>query len=303
MTLNQQSSELFRQVQAEIIASLEAIDGKATFSTDQWERPDKKGSHGGGGTTRILRDGAVFEQAGVSFSEVHGTLPKEMASLMSNLPQDAQFYACGVSLVIHPHSPMIPTTHANFRYLEVDKRSWFGGGMDLTPYYLFAEDASHFHQQIKLSCDRFGSSLYPKFKADCDAYFYLPHRDETRGIGGIFYDYLGKEDPMNLNSYFSFSKDISRTFIPAYLPIVEKRIKENWTEEQKHFQLIRRGRYVEFNLLYDRGTLFGLRTQGRTESILMSLPPQVKWEYCFEPEEGSKEAELIDTLKNPREWV
>lgn len=303
MSPRNQATQLFRNAQEQIINALETVDGKSKFSTDRWTRPDKKGGDGGGGTTRILRRGAVFEQAGVSFSEVFGTLPKEMAHILTNLPNDAEFYACGVSLVIHPHSPMIPTTHANFRYLEVADRAWFGGGMDLTPYYFYPEDAEHFHRTIKETCDRFGPSLYPKFKADCDTYFYLPHRDETRGVGGIFYDYLGKEDPINFDSYVRFSQEISETFIPAYLPIVEKRMVESWDEAQKNFQLLRRGRYVEFNLLYDRGTLFGLRTQGRTESILMSLPPEVRWDYCFTPTPDSREAQLLDVLQNPRDWV
>ncbi len=292
------ATKLFKQRQKEIITALEQIDGGKKFIADNWERPG-----GGGGKTCILSDGAIFEQAGVNFSEVHGKLPLEMSKTLVDSNTEESFFACGVSLVIHPLSPMIPTTHANFRYLEVKDKKWFGGGMDLTPYYLFKEDAKHFHQIIKETCDKHNSSFYPDFKNQCDEYFYLPHREEARGIGGIFFDYLGKEDAQQLDSLFSYVTDISNVFIQAYLPIVQKRRDLMFTDAQKEFQLIRRGRYVEFNLVYDRGTLFGLKTGGRTESILMSLPPQVNWEYNYQPEPGSKEEELINIVKSPKGWV
>ena len=216
---------------------------------------------------------------------------------------EAKFYATGTSLVLHPYSPMIPTVHANFRYLEVGNKKWFGGGSDLTPYYLFEEDARHFHKTAKNVCDKHDNCFYSQFKKECDQYFYLPHRKEARGVGGIFYDYLGKEEPEKLENFFSFAKDYSESFLDSYLPIVERRKDEPWTETQKEFQLLRRGRYVEFNLIYDRGTLFGLRTNGRTESILMSLPPTVNWTYNYQPTAGSKEAQLLEVLKNPRDWA
>ncbi len=307
------ASEFFKELQESIIKSLEQTDGKSKFKADIWTRKDSRGLEGGGGDTRILTEGAVFEQAGVNFSKVHGTLPKEMTHALLGKNEESDFFACGTSLVIHPQSPMIPTTHANFRYLEVGseekRKAWFGGGIDLTPYYFFKEDVVHFHRIIKKACDKHNSDYYTKFKKWCDEYFYLPHRKETRGIGGCFFDYLGKEDtPENkilFDKLFLFVKDIGNCFADAYLPIVENRKTEPYSEKQKDFQLVRRGRYVEFNLIYDRGTLFGLKTGGRTESILMSLPPKVKWLYNdtaqYLPE--TPEHELISILQNPREWI
>ena len=212
------------------------------------------------------------------------------------------FFATGISIVIHPFSPMIPTTHANYRYLEVGDRTWFGGGGDLTPYYLFNEDAQHFHRTFKVVCDKHSPELYAQMKSACDEYFYLPHRQEARGIGGIFFDYLGREGPPAAD-YIPLVTGLLNCFQESYLPIVKRRMNESWGEQEKAFQLLRRGRYVEFNLLYDRGTLFGLKTSGRTESILMSLPPLVRWEYNFQPTAGSREAELLETLREPRNWV
>lgn len=298
-----QARDFFSNLQTRFCDALERADGKARFQSDVWQREDMGGGHGGGGTSRILRNGAIFEQAGINFSEVQGILPKEMSEKLTGKSAELPFYATGTSLVFHPISPLIPTTHANFRYLEVGDLSWFGGGSDLTPYYLFDEDAQHFHRVLKAACDRHDVSFYPRFKKECDQYFYLPHRKETRGVGGIFFDYLAKGDAAALPMTYSFVQTVAPEFLLAYLPIVERRRHERWTEQQKYFQLVRRGRYVEFNLLYDRGTLFGLKTGGRTESILMSLPPEVRWEYNLQVQNGSPEARLIEVLQNPREWV
>ena len=222
---------------------------------------------------------------------------------------DARFYACGLSLVIHPTSPKIPTVHANWRYFEMYNaageiiKRWFGGGTDLTPYYLVEEDAQYFHKTMKNMCDQHNSSFYPKFKKACDAYFFNSHRDETRGIGGIFYDYMQQDDRMTWEALLDFQLDAGNSFEEAYLPLVEKHKTETYTKEQKYWQEIRRGRYVEFNLLHDRGTHFGIKTKGRTESILMSLPATVRWDYDFKTEKGSDEAKLIEVLKNPKDWV
>jgi len=294
---------LFKNTQASICEALETLDGKAKFQEDSWVRPDVAGGHGGGGLTKVMAEGAVIEKGGVNFSEVHGTLPLEMSKRLIGADKESPFYATGVSLVIHPFSPMIPTVHANFRYLEVADCCWFGGGADLTPYYLFEEDAVHFHSIFKETCDKFDSSYYPKFKKKCDEYFYLPHRSEARGIGGIFLDYMGKEDPEKIEDHFSLIEALSSSFINSYLPIAEKRKPESWDEKQKEFQLLRRGRYVEFNLIFDLGTQFGLKTGGRTESILMSLPPNVKWNYNVSYDEKSRESEILEVVKAPKDWL
>lgn len=294
---------LFRRVQEETCATLEAIDGKELFATDEWKRDDIHGGDGGGGVTRVLRNGDVFEQAGVNFSEVYGTMPADLASKLSMPEQEVSFYAAGVSMVFHPYSPLVPTTHANFRYLEVGDKKWIGGGMDLTPYYLFEEDAVHFHKTLKEICDRHSPTFYSVFKEKCDQYFYLPHRKETRGIGGLFFDYLGKDDEKSFALGKDFLIDIGAHFLDAYAPIAEKRKSSPFSPQQKQFQLLRRGRYVEFNLVYDRGTLFGLKTNGRTESILMSLPPVVRWEYQDAFELGGEEKALLEVLRSPRKWV
>ena len=257
---------------------------------------------GGGGVARVLQEGAVFEKGGVNWSRVEGELPADFAAQMPG--EGRAFRATGVSLVIHPRSPMVPTTHANFRMLEKGDKCWFGGGADLTPYYLFREDAQHFHGTLRAACDRHAPlGDYPRFKKWCDEYFYLGHRGETRGVGGIFFDYLdGSGSERDLEDIFAFVRDVGRAFVPAYLPIVQRRRNLPYGDRERHWQLIRRGRYVEFNLIHDRGTVFGLKTNGRTESILMSLPPLVRWEYDVHPEPGSREAELLSALK-PTDWL
>jgi coproporphyrinogen III oxidase len=293
LPLRQRASRYFQTLQEEICSALEGLDGSAKFSNEVWERPG-----GGGGTTRVLQGGNVFEKAGVNFSAVFGELPDRMAERMN--ASTKEFFASGVSLVIHPLSPMVPTVHANFRYFELGNGdSWFGGGSDLTPYYPFDEDIIHFHAVMKSACDSCDPLLYPRFKKSCDEYFFLKHRGEARGVGGIFFDYLRGEP----ETTFALVQAVGGAFLESYVPIVRRRMGEQWTERERRWQLVRRGRYVEFNLLYDRGTLFGLETNGRAESILMSLPPMVRWEYDFRVEEGSPEARLITLLQHPREWV
>ncbi|MAX69667.1 MAG: oxygen-dependent coproporphyrinogen oxidase [Flavobacteriaceae bacterium] len=291
-----------QQLQDTITSKLEAIDGKAKFQEDLWKRPE-----GGGGRTRVIENGNVFEKGGVNISGVHGKLPDSMQKYFG--VEDAVFFACGLSLVIHPKSPMVPTVHANWRYFEMYDQDgnivdqWFGGGQDLTPYYLFDEDAKHFHQTCKTACDKHNPEFYPKYKARCDEYFYNTHRNEARGIGGLFFDYCKASDDMTMENWYDFVTEVGNSFLEAYVPIVEKRKDLPYTQEQRDWQEIRRGRYVEFNLVHDKGTLFGLKTNGRIESILMSLPPHVQWVYDHHPEEGSDEEKLIDVLQNPREWV
>jgi coproporphyrinogen III oxidase len=283
----------FMELQERICAALERADGPGRFREDLWRRDE-----GGGGRSRVLTDGGVFEKAGVNFSEVHGELSAEFAK---QLPGDGtKFTATGISLVLHPRSPLVPTIHANFRFLTKDERWWFGGGGDLTPYYPVMEDVVHFHRTWRDVCERHPSVAdYAKMKRDCDDYFYLPHRREARGVGGIFFDYLGGD----FEAVFSFVGDAGDAFLPAYIPIVERRRGLAYTERQRTFQEYRRGRYVEFNLLYDRGTVFGLKTGGRTESILMSLPPVVRFVYDWHAERGSPEAELTDYWLKPRDWA
>lgn len=285
-----------------ICAALEQADGKATFLEDRWERPG-----GGGGKTRVIANGNVFEKGGVNTSVVHGELPEAMAQQFG--VTNSQFMACGISLVLHPVNPFVPTVHANFRYFELYdqdgtlKDSWFGGGADLTPYYLQEEDGIHFHRTFKDACDPFGKELYPAYKKHCDEYFINKHRNnEARGIGGIFYDYLRPNTERTAEELLNFSKANGNAFLEAYLPLVEKTKHLSYTDAHKNWQAYRRGRYVEFNLVHDRGTLFGLKTNGRTESILMSLPPVARWEYDFHTIPGSPEAQLEEYLK-PREWV
>ncbi len=297
------SVEFLTKLQEEICTALSAVDGKGEFSRDVWQRTDETSAPGGGGLTRLLVNGGVIEQGGVNFSEVYGTLPKEMSYKLTGSKTEEKFFATGVSLVIHPHSPKVPTTHANFRYLEVANHSWFGGGADLTPYVLEEEDAKHFHQAFKNACEPFSEEYYPKFKKTCDEYFYIPHRGETRGVGGIFFDYLGKDEPDKLDHFFKFTKAMASTFVESYVPIVERRKNESFSERDREFQLLRRGRYVEFNLVYDRGTQFGLHTKGRPESILMSLPPLVRWQYEGSLARTDEEKALEAVLKAPRDWV
>lgn len=291
--------QFLRELQDRICRAIEDIDGSARFVEDAWQRPA-----GGGGRTRVLKDGGVFEQAGVNFSRVHGTRLPPSAS--AHRPQLAGrgFIATGVSLVLHPRNPHVPTAHANVRYFEADKPGeepvwWFGGGFDLTPFYPFDEDVKHWHTVARDLCAPYGEDVYPRCKQWCDEYFHLKHRGETRGVGGLFYDDL---DEGGFERCFAFTRDVGQGFLDAYLPIVERRKDTPFGERERQFQLYRRGRYVEFNLVYDRGTLFGLQSGGRTESILMSLPPQVRFEYGYEPEPGSAEARLADYLQ-PRDWV
>ena len=283
---------LVRTVQGEIVAALEAVDGAGRFGADSWERPG-----GGGGLARVLSEGAVFEKAGVNVSRVHGELSPALARKMPG--EGTGFAAVGLSLVIHPRSPLVPTAHANVRLLVRGDRSWFGGGADLTPYYLFDEDAAHFHGTWKATCDRHDPAWYPRFKATCDEYFFLRHRGEHRGVGGIFFEDLGGDPWRELE----FVGEVGRSFLPSYLPIVERRRGLPFGDAQRTWQEIRRGRYVEFNLVYDRGTVFGLETGGRAESILMSLPPRVRWVYDHRAEPGSEEARLVEVVRHPRDWA
>jgi coproporphyrinogen III oxidase len=282
----------FRGLQDRICAGLARADGGGAFREDTWERPG-----GGGGRSRVIADGVVFEKGGVNFSEVFGEFPPDFAK---QLPGDGtKFTATGVSLVIHPRSPLVPTVHANFRFLTHGSRAWFGGGADLTPYYPFKEDVVHFHRLWKQVCDRHpGVADYSKMKRDCDEYFFLKHRNEPRGVGGIFFDYMDATE-----AAFAFVREAADVFLNAYVPIVERRKELVYTPEQRFFQEVRRGRYVEFNLVYDRGTIFGLKTDGRTESILMSLPPVVRYVYDYQPAAGSREAELTEYWLKPRDWA
>jgi coproporphyrinogen III oxidase len=290
---HQRVAALFRSVQGRLATALEELDGRGRFREDPWQRPG-----GGGGRTRVLSDGGVFEKAGVSFSEVHGEMAEELAAQVPG--EGRQFTATGVSLVLHPSSPMVPTVHANFRFLTKGSREWFGGGADLTPYYPYRDDAVHFHRVWKAVCTRHPPPVdYARFKKWCDDYFYLPHRKEARGVGGIFFDYLEGD----FEQLLAFVEDCGEAFLEAYLPIARRRMDEPFTSEQRRFQEFRRGRYVEFNLLYDRGTLFGLKTDGRVESILMSLPPRVRWLYDYQPAPGSREAELTEYYLKPRDWA
>jgi len=291
MAWRERTETYFKDLQDRITQTLEKLDG-SSFREDFWSREG-----GGGGRTRVLENGVVFEKAGVNFSAVAGNLPEQFAAKIP-MGSGTAFSAAGVSLVLHPRSPMIPTVHANFRYLEKGEAAWFGGGTDLTPYYPYADDAVHFHRTLKTACDRHDATFYPRFKKWCDEYFYLKHRGETRGVGGVFFDYLEGD----LEKLFHFVRDLSDAFLTAYVPIVEKRMNEAYTDHERQYQLYRRGRYVEFNLLYDRGTIFGLETRGRTESILMSLPPLARWVYDYKPEPGSREEQNLEFYK-PRDWV
>jgi coproporphyrinogen III oxidase len=288
-------------LQDRICTGIEGEDGEARFQEDDWEREEG----GGGGRTRVLDNGKVFEQAGINFSHVQGDqLP---ASATAHRPELAgrNFEAMGVSLVIHPHNPYVPTSHANVRFFIASKEGadpiwWFGGGFDLTPYYGFEEDCKQWHQVAKEACDPFGDDVYSKYKQWCDEYFYLKHRGEPRGIGGLFFDDLNEG---GFDRCFTFMKSIGDHYLESYRPIVARRKDIAYGERERDFQLYRRGRYVEFNLVYDRGTLFGLQTGGRTESILMSLPPLVKWRYNWKPEPGTPEAKLYEVFLKPHDWV
>jgi coproporphyrinogen III oxidase len=293
IALSERCRSFFEILQQRICTALEEVDGVQRFNEDRWERAE-----GGGGLTRVMENGAVFEKAGVNTSTISGMMPEVIARKMNVTP--GTFFVTGISLVIHPRSPMVPTVHANYRYFEKDDGdAWFGGGSDLTPYYPFDEDTVQFHATLKRACDAHEPSYYPRFKRWCDEYFFIKHRGETRGVGGIFFDYLRGD----AEKVFSFVQSVGDVFIDSYLPVVRKRMHEPWGEHERNWQLIRRGRYVEFNLIYDRGTTFGLETGGRTESILMSLPPLVQWRYDMQPENDSREARLLEILKHPQEWV
>jgi coproporphyrinogen III oxidase len=289
-------------LQNQITKALEKLDGKATFREDLWNRTE-----GGGGQSRILENGEVIEKGGVNISAVHGSLPESMQAYFK--VGNVDFFACGLSLVIHPKNPMAPTVHANWRYFEMYNENnecvdqWFGGGLDLTPYYLFEEDAKHFHLQCKKACDAHDSHFYTEFKDKCDAYFHNSHRGEARGVGGLFFDYLKADKKYSIEDRYDFTTEVGNAFLEAYIPILEKRKSMSYTPAQRTWQEIRRGRYVEFNLVHDKGTLFGLKTNGRIESILMSLPPTVQWRYDHQPDPDSDESKLLEILKNPKSWV
>jgi len=302
--IKQNFSNYIDNLQDEICTAMEKTDGSGRFKEDNWEREG-----GGGGRTRVIEKGDVFEKGGINISRVWGELPDPIKKHFN--VDSGWFWAGGLSLVLHPENPMVPTVHANFRYFELyDDEAmenpvdgWFGGGADLTPYYLFEEDAVHFHKTLKEACDRHHPEFYPKFKKECDDYFHNAHRGEGRGVGGLFFDYCRADDSMTLEDWYAFTTDAGSSFISAYQPIAEKRKNEPYNPAQRYWQEIRRGRYVEFNLIHDRGTLFGLKTNGRIESILMSLPPRVRWDYDQHPEKGTKEADLLKVLKSPVNWV
>jgi coproporphyrinogen III oxidase len=303
MDIKQNWIDYINALQDKICSALEHADGKARFFEDRWERPE-----GGGGKTRVIANGNVFEKGGVNTSIVFGDVTDAMKSTLKI--DGAKWFACGLSLVIHPINPFVPTVHSNYRMFELYNENddvldrWFGGGTDLTPYYLFEEDAKHFHQTYKDVCDGFDPSFYGKFKKVCDDYFVNFHRNnERRGIGGIFYDYQRPDQKHDVSFWMNFGKACGDAFIPSYIPIVEKRKNTMYTAENKYWQEIRRGRYVEFNLVHDRGTLFGLKTNGRIESILMSLPPTVRFEYNYQPKSASEEDQLLQVCLHPREWV
>ena len=289
-------------LQDAITTTIEELDGVAKFKEDIWKRDE-----GGGGKTRVIENGAVFEKGGVNVSAVYGKLPEALRKQFK--VDEGDFFACGLSLVLHPKNPFAPTVHANWRYFEMYNpqgeivTQWFGGGQDLTPYYLFNEDVIHFHTVCKKVCDNYQEKFYPIFKKNCDDYFWNTHRNEARGIGGLFFDYLKETDMFTMQDRFDFVTAVGNSFLESYVPIVEKRKNMSYEKSHKDWQEIRRGRYVEFNLVHDRGTLFGLKTNGRIESILMSLPPSVQWKYNYSPEEDSEEQKLIEVLTNPKEWV
>jgi coproporphyrinogen III oxidase len=302
-TLIDDASSFFRELQLRITGRFEALEPDGRFREDPWQREG-----GGGGKSRVLEGGTVFEKAGVNWSDVEGELPAELGA---HMPGDGpRFRATGVSLVIHPRSPRVPTVHANFRCIQRGARTWFGGGADLTPYYPVVADVVHFHRTLKAACDRHDPAYHPAFKAWADRYFYLPHRHEARGVGGTFFDWQGSGELARgdlaghrpIGQVFDFVRDHGAALVEAYVPIVERRQADPWGERERSFQTWRRGRYVEFNLIHDRGTIFGLKTGGRTESILMSLPPVVEWRYDWHPDPGSPEAAAMATLV-PRDWL
>lgn len=301
--LKEEISNWFRSLQDRICKKLEDCDGEGRFREDTWEREG-----GGGGRSRVMEKGVVIEKGGVNFSAVHGSLPEAIQRSFGSGP--GTFFATGVSIVIHPVHPFVPVIHMNVRYFETSpgdpgetSRAWFGGGIDLTPHYIDPEEAAFFHRSLKETCNRFHPDYYPRFKAWADDYFYIPHRNETRGIGGIFFDRLGKEEGFTLQDRWRFVKAVGNAFTNIYLPLIERNRYREYTEQNRSWQLVRRGRYVEFNLVYDAGTKFGLETSGRIESILMSLPPLAGWEYDFTPEPGSPEQQTQELLKKGIDWI
>jgi coproporphyrinogen III oxidase len=298
MPTREEIATAYQTIQDEICAGLELADGLGKFEQEIWEREG-----GGGGRTRILQNGAIIEKGGVNFSAVHGKLPEPIKKAFGVSEED--FFATGISIVIHPNHPWVPIIHMNIRYFELsDEVRWFGGGIDLTPHYIISEDAQFFHQGLKNVCDSFNKTFYQEFKTWADNYFYIKHREETRGIGGIFYDRLSpKTANIAWDEIFEFSKALGRSFLPLYTELIARNRGKAFTQEQKEWQYQRRSRYAEFNLVYDAGTKFGLETNGRIESILMSLPPQANWVYNFVPTEGSLEAETLLLLKKDINWV
>jgi coproporphyrinogen III oxidase len=304
MISKEQIASDYKQIQDEICAALETTDGRSTFEEELWEREG-----GGGGRTRIIQNGNIFEKGGVNFSAVHGQLPHTVKKAL-NVEQD-DFFATGISIVIHPNHPLVPIIHMNIRYFEMPSSfnndtppvCWFGGGIDLTPHYVVEDDARYFHQQLKQVCDQFNQDFYERFKTWADNYFYIKHRDETRGIGGIFYDRLTATDEITWETVFEFSKALGRSFIPIYTELVNRSRDKQFTDNQQQWQYQRRSRYTEFNLVYDAGTKFGLETNGRIESILMSLPPTAKWVYNYHAQPGSEEEKTLSLLKKGINWV
>ncbi|WP_293944158.1 MULTISPECIES: oxygen-dependent coproporphyrinogen oxidase [unclassified Sphingobacterium] len=288
----------YKEIQDEICQALERLDGSARFEEELWERDG-----GGGGRTRIIQNGSILEKGGVNFSAVHGKLPESIKKAFGVDEDD--FFATGVSIVIHPNNPWVPIIHMNIRYFELNEQiRWFGGGIDLTPHYVDADDANFFHRQLKSVCDKHNPTFYDEFKKWADDYFFIRHRQETRGIGGVFYDKLNTEKTgMSMEEIFAFSCDLGRSFAPTYTVLVDKNRNKTFDDKQKNWQLIRRGRYVEFNLVWDSGTKFGLETNGRIESILMSLPSQANWVYDHQPEEGSEEAKTLSLLRKGINWI
>lgn len=291
-------AETYKAIQDEITSGLEALDGKSTFEEELWQREG-----GGGGRTRIIQQGGILEKGGVNFSAVHGKLPEPIKKSFG--VDEDEFFATGVSIVIHPNNPWVPIIHMNIRYFELGEQvRWFGGGIDLTPHYVIPEDARFFHQMMKNVCDQHQHSFYQEFKTWADNYFYIKHREETRGIGGVFYDKLTPaKTGLTDEQLFAFSCDLGRTFLPTYTELVNRNRQQKFSPREKEWQLLRRGRYVEFNLVYDAGTRFGLETNGRIESILMSLPAQANWAYDFKPEAGSEEERTLSLLKKGIDWV
>ena len=290
-------AQIFRNIQDHICNELAQADGLGKFHEDRWTRPG-----GGGGISRVMRHGHIIEKGGVNFSAVHGKTPEKILSAFGL--EDGEFYATGVSIVIHPENPMVPIIHMNIRYFEMSTGTfWFGGGIDLTPHYVDFDDASFFHSKLKAVCDKHDPSYYMEFKHWADDYFYIKHRQETRGIGGIFFDHLGSDDEFSKEDRLEFVKDVGLSFAPIYIHFMNKNAKMPYGQRQKEWQMLRRGRYVEFNLVYDRGTKFGLETNGRIESILMSLPATAGWEYDYHPPKGSKEAQTLASLKKGVNWI